>query len=215
MIRHPNVQRYQEANAHDDDHHRASQLNSSADNGCENNGLSYSEMVEYGGGGESGPSSSRCDDDVEYFGDTYSMDNGENGDSRGDLNTLYGQSSAEVIGFGAEYVTVESYVGLPDSADQIESNVGLPQSVDQSEFVSLMPTEAPEAVTNVEDAVVSKNDSMCSTVTATTDITVRKGSRKRSVKKTKPKKLSAAALKKARFAHYFVGAADDDNNTDK
>ena len=172
----------------------------------ENNGLRHSQMVEYDGGVESGPSSSRCDDDGEYFGeDTYSMDNGQISDARGDLNSLYAQSSTEVIGYGAE-------------DDKIESYVGLPQYFDQSEYVSQMPTEAlaENNITDVEVDAVRKDDSMSRDISATTDITEKKRSSQKSVKKIKPKKkvkqLSVAALKKARFANFYVGSADDNDD---
>ena len=173
---------------------RGSHMNPSADNDTENNGLSYSD-----GGGESGLSGSRCDDDGEYFGeDTYSMDNGQISDIGGDLNSLCAQSSTEVIGYGAEDGRVEIYADLP-------------QYVDQSEFVSQMPTEAlaENNISNVEVVAVRKDGSMSRDITATTDVKERKRRRQRSINKTKPKKkvkqLSASALKKARFANYYVG----------
>ena len=171
-----------------------------ADKDSTANDLSYSEVIEYSGGGESGPSSLRCD--AEYLeDDTFSMDNDQISDSGGDLNSLYGQSSTEIHDSGAE-----------DS--------GVENDIDRSEFVGQMPIieHAENSSINIEDVLCCKDDSLGSEVNAVKDIVVRKVSIQKKHKKTKPKKkvqqLSAAVIKKASFLKYNLGETDDDNDDD-
>ena len=157
-----------------------------ADSGSNNDDLRYTEVMEYGGGAESGPSISKRDEDECIGDDTYSMDNDQISDSGGDLTSLYGHSTTEITGSGAEDYGVES-------------------DVDQSEIVGQMPTEQFEVndITNVKEVIHRKENSLSTEVHAFTDITVRSASGQKRLKKTKPKKkgkqLSAAAIKKASF----------------
>ena len=169
-----------------------------ADSGSNNDDLRYTEVMEYGGGAESGPSISKRDEDECLGDDTYSMDNDQISDSGGDLTSLTGHSNTEITGSGAEDYGVES-------------------DVDQSEIVGQMPTEQ-FAVSNAKEVIHRKEDGFNTEVHAFTDIVVRSASSQKRLKKTKPKKkvkqLSAAAIKNASFEKYHVDAADDDDDNE-
>ena len=169
-----------------------------ADSGSNNDGLRYTEVVEYGGGAESGPSSSNRDEDECLGDDTYSMDNDQISDSGGDLTSLTGHSNTEITGSGAEDYGVES-------------------DVDQSEIVGQMPTEQ-FAVNNAKEVIHREEVSLSTEVHALTDTALKSASSKKTLKKTKPKKkvkqLSAAAIKNASFEKYHLAAADDDDDNE-
>jgi hypothetical protein len=173
-----------------------------ADSGSNNDDLSYTEAVEYGGGlAEIEPSGSQRDEDECLGDDAYSMDNGQISDSGGDLTSLYGHSSTEITGSGAEDYGVES-------------------DVDQSEIVGQMPTEqfAVNNITNAKEVIHREKGRLTTEVHAFTDITVRSASSQKRPKKMKPKKkvkqLSAAAIKKASFEKYNLDAGDDDDDNE-
>ena len=153
------------------------------------------EVVEYGGGAEGGPSSSKRDEDECLGDDTYSMDNDQISDSGGDLTSLTGHSNTEITGSGAEDYGVES-------------------DVDQSEIVGQMPTEQ-FAVNNAKEVIHREEVSLSTEVHALTDTALKSASSKKILKKKKPKKkvkqLSAAAIKNASFEKYHLAAADDDD----